>query len=97
MNFNVICYNINQCKFEEYDVMDYFIEKYNTARKKPVTFEEFKKFVESESAYMFWSRCEYEIILADWPNQKHAEKWDIHRQVMMNIDVITKILMENVL
>ena len=60
-------------------------------------FEEFKKFVESNSMYMYWSRCEYEVILLDWPNQKTHKKIDIHWQIMNNIDLVTNILMENVL
>ena len=45
---------------------------------------------------MWWARCEYEIIICGWPNTDTQEKWDIHRQVMMNIDIITRILMENI-
>jgi hypothetical protein len=62
--------------------------------KVPVTFDEFKEFVKSRAQYQFWSRCEYEIILVDWPCQKTEEKWDIYDQIMMNIDIVTKILME---
>ena len=64
--------------------------------KVPVTFDEFKKFVQDESQYQFWSRCEYEIILVDWPCQKNEEKWDIHDQIMMNLDIVTQLVMESV-
>ena len=60
------------------------------------TFEEFKKFIEGESKYQWWSRCEYEIILESWPSTNVDKKWDVHRQVMMNIDIITSVLMDNV-
>jgi hypothetical protein len=56
----------------------------------------FKEFIEHKAMWMFWSRCEYEIILSDWPPSGVEEKWDIYRQIMMNIDIITEILMENV-
>lgn len=46
--------------------------------------------------YQWWSRCEYEIILTDWPNQKKFEKWDVHEQVKMNIDIITELLINDV-
>ena len=62
--------------------------------KVPVTFDEFKKFVQQESQYQFWSRCEYEIILVDWPCQKTEEKWDVYDQIMMNLDIITQLVME---
>lgn len=85
-------------KFVPYDVMPYLIEKYNSKRKseKPVTFDEFKEFVKSESMYMWWSRSQYEIIICDWPFKQKEDKWDIYRQIELNIDVITDILMKNV-
>lgn len=94
--FNVIIYNINRKKFEPYNIMDFFVEEYKEEKNKPTTFATFKKFIERKSKWMFWSRCEYEIILTDWPPSGVKEKWDIHRQIMMNIDIITEILMENV-
>ena len=98
--FNVINFEFNSKKFESYDVMPYLINCYkNVKRKKecPKTFEDFKKFVESKSMYMYWSRCEYEIILSDWPGQNINKKIDIHEQLMMNIDTVTDILMKNVI
>lgn len=95
-SFNVIWENFNARKFEPYNIMPYFINKYIKAENKPKTFDEFKKFIESESMYMFWGRCEYEIIISDWPPSGKEEKWDIHRQIMMNIDIITEILMDNI-
>ena len=94
--FNVIVYDFNHKTFIPYDVMPYLIECYNKASNKPKTFEEFKKFIERESKYQWWSRCEYEIILESWPNTNVNKKWDVHRQVMMNIDIITSILMDSV-
>ena len=94
--FNVIIYDINRKKFKPYDVMDLFVDEYNEEENKPKTFDEFKEFVERKSMWRFWSRCEYEIILTDWPPSGVEEKWDIHRQILMNIDIVTEILMENV-
>ena len=94
--FNVIFYNINREKFEPYNVMDFFVEEYKREKNKPTTFAMFKEFIEHKAMWMFWSRCEYEIILSDWPPSGVEEKWDIYRQIMMNIDIITEVLMENV-
>ena len=94
--FNVIIYNINREKFEPYNVMNFFVDEYIEDKEKLTTFDEFKEFVKHKSMWMFWSRCEYEIILSDWPPSGVEEKWDIHRQIMMNIDIVTEILMENV-
>lgn len=98
-SFYTIIYNINKKTFESYDIMPYLIDEYKDKKKRkkqPVTFDEFKKFIEGASMYQYWSRCEYEIILTSWPNEDKKEKIDIHQQIMMNIDVITNILMNNV-
>ena len=94
--FNVIIYDPNRKLFEPYNVLPYFIKQYKKLKRKLKTFEEFKNFVISESRYQFWARCEYEIILSDWPNNCTSEKWDIHQQIMMNIDIITKLIMEEI-
>lgn len=85
-------------KFKPYNVIPYLISRYESTKEKtrPVTFEGFKDFIIQESKYQWWSRCEYEIILSDWPCQRTEEKWDVYRQVMMNINVITEILMANI-
>ena len=44
---------------------------FNKYFKVPETLDEFKKFVENESKYRFWSRCEYEMICHGWPVQKN--------------------------
>ena len=101
LTFNVINYNINTQKMEYYDIIPYLKDRYagvkkSKRKKTPKTFEEFKNFILAEAQYQWWARTEYEIILVDWPCQKDSEKWDVYEQVKMNIDVITKIFMEDV-
>lgn len=89
--YNEIELEASECEdekaFEQYEVLlSYW--------KIPKTFDEFKTFIRKESAYEFWARCEYEIILMDWPCQKTYEKWDFHDQIMMNLDTVTEILMK---
>lgn len=93
-SFNVIIEDNG--KFEPYDIMPFLLNEYNDSEDKPESFEDLKKLVEASSRYRFWSRCEYEIILVDWPGQTKAEKWDIYRQIMMNLDLITEILLQNI-
>lgn len=95
-SFNVIWQDFNARKFEAYDVMPYFIKEYKESEKKPVTFDEFKEFVKDRAMYRYWSRCEYEIVICGWPNTDTQEKWDIYQQIMMNIDIVTEILIENI-
>lgn len=62
----------------------------------PQTYGEFKKFVQDESQHQFWARCEYEIVLVDWPCQKIEDKWDVYDQIMMNLDVVTQLVIESI-
>ena len=95
-SFNVIWQDFNARKFEPYDVMPYLIKEYNKTEDKPKTYLEFYEFIKQKSLYQYWARCEYEILICGWPNTKTRAKWDIHQQIMMNIDIITELLMENV-
>ena len=69
---------------------------FNEYFKVPETLGEFKKFIENESRYQFWSRCEYEMICHGWPQQKNDYKLDVHEQVMMNINIVADILYNEV-
>lgn len=97
--FNVITYDVNQKAFVAYDVMPYFLNCYEEDKKKkralPKTFEDFVRFVEGRSMYMYWGRCEWEIICCSWPCEDAKTKIDVHWQIKMNLEVITRILIEN--
>lgn len=94
--FYVLNWDFNTDSLEEYDVLPYFRRCYNdlNKNKRPSTVDEWKEFVKSKGMYMFWSRCQYEIIVTGWPQQKNEAKVDVWRQINMNLDVIVKILME---
>lgn len=102
--FYVINWDVNKKKFAPYDIMPYLRSTYDDYKKRkdneyfklPKTKEEFKKFVDKELMYQFWGRCEYEIILVDWPCQTKEEKIDIYQQCKLNIDIIVNLLMEDV-
>ena len=94
--FNVCIYDCNRKKFVTYDIIPYLLRVYNEKEKKPTTFEELKTFVKDESMYQFWARCEYEIILIDWPSQKTSKKIDVYEQIKMNLDTITNILINSI-
>ena len=95
-SFYVIVYDVNSKSFGPYDIIPYLKGCYCEAKDKPKTLEEFKDFIKSHSLYQWWSRCEYEIILSDWPSQCQQKKIDVHYQVMTNLDAVTKVLMESI-
>jgi hypothetical protein len=93
--YNVFINDFNAKKFITYDIMPYLISEYDKLKDKPTTFEDCKKFINTTSMHKFWGKCEYEVILVEWPSGSHEKKIDIYDQIKMNIDVITKIFMKN--
>lgn len=95
--FNVIIYDFNKDDYVPYNIIPYLVEKYKEDRSKPKTFKDFKNFIIAEAKYQWWARCEYEIILSDWPNENLHKKVDVFWQIMLNIDLVTEIVMEETL
>ena len=95
--FNVIVEDINSRQFVSYNVIPYLVQCYYEEKDRPGTIEEFKTFIKRHSMYRWWARCEYEIVLQSWPTGKNEKKIDVHWQVLINIDLITEIVMDEVL
>ena len=51
--------------------------------------------VRSELMYYFWSKCEWEIVITDWPSGKAEYKTDVFYQVKLNWDAFCGYLMGN--
>ena len=96
--FNVLIFNFNSRKVQSYNIIPYLkgCYKRKPKSKRPSTFEEFKELIIIESRYQWWSRCEYEIVITGFLIQDEKEKIDVYYQVMMNLDIITKLLIEEV-
>lgn len=92
--FNVIINEFNTGKFVPFNVLPYLLQCYKKTKKKPKTFEEFKNFIIDESRYQWWSRTEYEIVLEEWPTTEHNKKIDVFWQIMLNIDLVVRLIME---
>lgn len=104
--FNVILYDWNSRGIEFYDVMPYFRNEWKNNKKhttwegeKVDNIETLKKWIIERSRYMFWSRCQYECLIAPWPYREDTlindlKKIDIHEQLMANIDVLVKVVAE---
>lgn len=69
-------YNPNSKKFEAFNVFDSLRVRWSVA-----CYVANKKEIISEPLiYCFgdlWSRCEYEMVMSDWPNQETVEKHDV--------------------
>lgn len=87
------CYKERVKRFKKYS-KDKDFDVSNKYYKVPETFEDFKEFVKDAGMYRFWGRCEYEVIITGWPQQKNEVKVDVFEQIEMNIDIISNILVE---
>ena len=99
--FYVIWQDFNAREFEPYDVMEYFLHEWQDLKKKrrankPTNMEELKRWLDDQARYMFWARCEYEVILAGWPNMDTRKKIDIYDQIKMNLDTVVEIFAQNI-
>lgn len=103
--YYVLNWDFNRKNVEYYDIMPYLIGTYNEEKTRkfrvfhpsgePTTFAEFREFILEASKYQFWSRCEYEVIISQWPYDendplKYSKKIDVYDQIKNNIDVITR-------
>ena len=67
---------------------------------EPVTTRgQLKLFLEGKFMNMFWSRCEWEVIVCDWPygndgliESARPKKIDVWDQLKANLDVITDLV-----
>ena len=92
--FNVVDYNANEHKFVSYDIIPLFVEKYNEIKRgRPITFDDFKEMILSESFRQFYGRHEFEFELV---KSQTCRTIDIDWQIRNNLDLITEIVMEQV-
>lgn len=92
--FNVIDYDSSSKKFVSYDVIPFFVEKYNEIKRgRPITFDDFEEMILSESFRQFYGRYEFEFELV---KSQTCYIVDIDWQVRNNLDLITEIVMEQV-
>lgn len=73
LEWNVYIENFNKKEIEAYNVFNHvsYLKDLKTINKKySKNEEEFKDQLKSSTMYYFWSKCEWEIILSDWPPSK---------------------------
>ena len=103
IEYKVITWNFNTDRMEHYDIMPYLYRRLEEKRKKrqialkDLTLERLKEFIDIESRYQFWARCQYEVILSSWPLKEngHKHKMDVYEQIHMNLDNIAKLMYDD--
>lgn len=88
MEWNVYYYNINSHRIMPFNVFNHvrFKNEVLAIKNKTKNYEEFTEEIRKILLYYFWSKSEYEVIIAPWcgGNNKEAIKVDIYSQVIMN-------------
>lgn len=89
LEWNVYCENFNAQKIEIFNVFRHYgfhEDCKKAARKYSKDKEAFEKAIKSSAMYYFWSKCEWEIILSDWPpsGRFSKEKIDVYDQLRLN-------------
>ena len=92
MKWNVFYYNVNKKKIETFNIFDHsnFKKYVDELLKECNDKEEFEKALNMELMYYFWSKAEWEVIIAPWvggDKEKEAKKIDVYKQVIANWDI----------
>jgi hypothetical protein len=101
--FNVLTWDVNHNTIAYKDIIPYLVGECKSIIKQKKdsirTINDLEALIVSISMYRFWSRCEYEIIVSGWPpkdKDNPSVKIDVYNQIMANIDIITKIVQEEI-
>lgn len=103
IEYRVVIWNFSTDRVEHYNIMPYLYRRLEEKRKKKqitledLTLERLKEFIDNESKYQFWARCEYEVILSSWPPRENGRKhkMDVYEQIHMNLDNIAKLMYDD--
>ena len=86
--------DINKKQIKVYNIFEHkdFMEDCDDAWEDYINehrdFSKFKKDIESNLMYYFWSKCEWEIVLSNFPpsDSFQRRKIDVYQQVKINWD-----------
>lgn len=107
VTWNVYVENVNRREIEVYNIFKHhgfltdckghliaFMQK---EAANEADLRQLERQIERTLQYFFWSKCEWEIILSDWPpsDQFRKSKVDVYDQVMLNWPVFFNYLFEH--
>ena len=102
LEYNVYVENFNSRKIEVYNIFKYnnLENIFKEIKKETNSKEEFLEKVKRELQYRYWSKCEWEIILSEWPPVKDdsfkREKIDVYDQIMLNWNIFSEYVWNNI-
>lgn len=96
LKWNVLLYDCNNKKVENYNIFyqDFVKELHKeiAIKKNIKSYDKLYNYIRSWAMYHYWSKCEFEIVVGDFPTStlENLEKIDVYRQIEMNLDRITE-------
>ena len=98
--WNVYIENINKGQIEVYNIFDHrgfnedLLKIYNESKDNK---DEFLIKLQRSLQYYFWSKCEWEIILSDWPPSRkfNDKKVSVYDQLVLNWNIFTEYVWNN--
>ena len=96
--WKVWIWSFNQDELMPYDVGCRFVDEVDSDRLSslPRSYAELEDYLRSKACYYFWSKCEYEMIVTGWPQQKNEAKIDVCTQLRLNWDRFVKAFWDEV-
>lgn len=91
LEWNVYYHDFNGGDIKKFNIFDHwrFNEDVARALKRDLNRNDFARHLRSHLFYFFCSKCEYEVLISPWidDKEKGVIKVDIFDQVMMNFDI----------
>lgn len=88
--FNVLHLKFNNKKIEYCDVLPYFRDCWKEGRfkKEDVTDKKsLKEWIKRSSQYQFWTRCQYEFLIAPWPLGSYKINQDLNKFITPEFNI----------
>ena len=92
MEWKVILFDFNSKSLKEYNIFKHSGFKKDFIDMCHIDFDDndFTERLKGILQYYFWAKCEYEVVVSDWPPYKDKEgpsvKIDVYYQIMLNWD-----------
>lgn len=101
LTWNVYCFDVNAKKFKVRNVFNLstrFNKDFENLKTKALsmTKQEFSDELMLIARYTYWARCEYELLLCDFPSESEKTKIDIFHQLVTNWERFVDYVWENI-
>ena len=87
LEWNVYIEDFNSREIKTYNIFNhgYFLQDCKEIAEEYKNKNDFETKINKSLMYYFWSQCEWEIILSDWPPSEkfHNKKVDVYSQIKL--------------